>query len=33
VAAAVETLAREPRLDLFDLDAPAPRRERGRRRI
>jgi len=33
VAAAVETLAREPRLDLFDLDAPAPRRERGRRRL
>jgi hypothetical protein len=32
VAAAVETLAREPRLDLFDLDVPAPRRERGRRR-
>jgi hypothetical protein len=32
VAAAVKSLAREPRLDLFDLDAPAPRRERGRRR-
>jgi DNA-binding transcriptional MerR regulator len=33
VAAAVETLAREPRLDVFDLDAPAPRRARGRRRL
>ena len=32
VAAAVKTLAREPRLDLFDLDAAVPRRERGRRR-
>lgn len=32
VAAAVATLAREPRPDLFDLDVPAPRRERGRRR-
>ena len=33
VAAAVETLAREPRPDVFDLDAPAPRRARGRRRL
>ena len=33
VAAAVKTLAREPRLDLFDLDAPAARRERGRPRL
>ncbi len=33
VAAAIETLAREPRLDLFDLEAPASRRERGRRRL
>ena len=33
VAAALKTLAREPRLDLFDLEAPASRRERGRRRL
>jgi DNA-binding transcriptional MerR regulator len=33
VAAAVATLAREPRLDLFDLDTRAPRRLRARRRL
>lgn len=33
VAAALKTLAREPRLDLFDLDAPASRRERRRHRL
>jgi len=32
VAAAVATLEREPRLDLFDLEAPVSPRERGRRR-
>jgi DNA-binding transcriptional MerR regulator len=31
VTAALETMAREPRPDLFDLEAPTPR-ERGRRR-
>ena len=33
MATAVATLAREPRLDLFDLDTRAPRRARARRRL
>jgi DNA-binding transcriptional MerR regulator len=33
VAAAIETLAREPRLDVFDLEAPTASRSRARRRL
>jgi DNA-binding transcriptional MerR regulator len=33
VAASLKTLAREPRLDLFDLHVPSSRREHGRRRL
>lgn len=33
VAAAVATLEREPRLDVFDLEGAMPRRDRGRRRL